>query len=74
MVNKRYTCDHPNNKCQVTFNNTSNSIIESSAINLSKRIQRFSGQITYVARMDITNLGVAAGSSMTNIRSPPRNF
>ena len=74
MVNKRYTCDHPNNKCPVTFNNTSNSIIESSAINLSKRIQRFGGQIRYIERTDITNLGVASGSSTTNIRSPPRNF
>lgn len=74
MVNKRYNCEHPNKQCPVIFNNTPNNIMESSALNLSKRIRRFGGQITYIQRDDITNLGTAQGSSMTNVRNPPRNF
>lgn len=74
MINKRFNCNHPNNKCPVEFTITPNSVVKSSAINLSNRIQRYGGKKTQIIRTDITNLGIAQGSSMANVRNPPRNF
>ena len=74
MINRRFNCNHPNQKCPVEFTKSQNTLVESTAINLAGRIQRFGGKKTFITRTDITNLGVAEGSSMANVRNPPRNF
>lgn len=74
MINKRFSCNHPNNKCPVEFTITPNNLVESTAINLANRIKRFGGTKAQIIRTDINHLGIAQSSSMTNVRNPPRNF
>lgn len=74
MINRRFSCSHPNNKCPVEFTVTPNNLVESTALNLANRIRRFGGKKREIIRTDITNLGIAEGSSMANVRNPPRNF
>ena len=44
MINRRFSCSHPNNKCPVEFTVTPNNLVESTALNLANRIRRFGGK------------------------------
>lgn len=71
MKNKRLSCE---NKCQIVFNNNQNTLVQSNTFNLTNRIKRNGGVLTTIVRNDINNLGISEGSSMANLRTPPRNF